>query len=256
MPNSVVNPIDVATDINVALREFKREHEIYDDYDEKKTREETWEKSVVVPTIINSGTATNVIPSHSIQWYGVRNFLIQKRREEWNNSLCQVVKDVSGKSSENIGDVSGGGGGGNNKLAVDVEVIKGHPATINNSGVVTSVVKKLNQVAPHAGLIIDDKTPPVLAGEDFSHFLNSRPGSFWLLGAGNADGSSGNHHSPSFMPDEKCCWRGVLFWLTLVYLDEHGSGNENEEQEKKEDKEEGVEEGSSNNNNNNKRLKT
>ncbi len=55
------------------------------------------------------------------------------------------------------------------------------------------------------------------AAEDFSYFLNERPGAFVLVGAGNeARGITAPHHSPGFDIDEAVLPRGAELLARLA----------------------------------------
>jgi metal-dependent amidase/aminoacylase/carboxypeptidase family protein len=61
------------------------------------------------------------------------------------------------------------------------------------------------------------ETELLMGGEDFAHYLELHggvSGSMWFLGAWQQD--TGDHHAPTFNPDETVFWRGVLFWLLLA----------------------------------------
>ena len=48
------------------------------------------------------------------------------------------------------------------------------------------------------------ESPLIMAGEDFSYYLNHRPGCFMFVGAGNIEaGIVHPHHHPKFDIDEK-----------------------------------------------------
>jgi len=46
--------------------------------------------------------------------------------------------------------------------------------------------------------------PPVSPSDDVSEFLDRIPGSYFFVGAGRVDGTSGMHHNPGFAIDEAC----------------------------------------------------
>jgi metal-dependent amidase/aminoacylase/carboxypeptidase family protein len=61
----------------------------------------------------------------------------------------------------------------------------------------------------------------VSGSEDFSEFLNERPGAFFLVGTRNEEkGYTGSHHNPSFDIDEEPMSIGisVLAGTALRYL--------------------------------------
>jgi len=96
---------------------------------------------------------------------------------------------------------------------VEVKKIGGHPATINSA----LAVKGVEDILKGAGEKFVEH-PPILGGEDFAHYLegmNGVPGGFFFLGS-YGKSSGGDHHTPTFSPDESIFWKGVLFWLLLA----------------------------------------
>jgi len=194
-PSTTTNPIQVSANIISRL----------DGFDERTLPPQT--VSALVPTILHSGTASNVIPNTAELWFGVRNFLPPSARSSFHEQLCQEVSNAA--SHFPLAD-----------LTVTPKIIPGHPATINSPTCVASLAANLRtHLAPGD---VSTTTPPILGGEDFSHYLQARPGAFFLLGAHTP--TSGDHHSPAFNPDERVLWRGVLYWCAIAYGAESESG--------------------------------
>jgi hippurate hydrolase len=55
-----------------------------------------------------------------------------------------------------------------------------------------------------------------MGGEDFSYFLQERPGCFVFVGATAADAEAKPHHHPSFDFDEGCLAIGASLWVKLA----------------------------------------
>ncbi len=47
------------------------------------------------------------------------------------------------------------------------------------------------------------RMPPVSPSDDVSEFLRHLPGCYFFVGGGAADGSSGMHHSPTFLVEDE-----------------------------------------------------
>ena len=47
------------------------------------------------------------------------------------------------------------------------------------------------------------RMPPVAPSDDVSEFLRHLPGCYFFVGGAAADGSSGAHHSPSFLVEDE-----------------------------------------------------
>ena len=59
--------------------------------------------------------------------------------------------------------------------------------------------------------------PPIAASEDFSYFLQNRPGAFVFVGSSNeAKGITAQHHSPRFDVDEDALPRGTELLVRLA----------------------------------------
>lgn len=184
-PHHGSNAIDIATDIHVALRGFDTRFL------------GTNEPTSFVPAISNSGTGSNIRPSQAEIWYAVRNVLGPHERAAFHQAIAERVKAVVASYPD---------------ATVACEPIYGHPA-LANSPASYEQVKKLLTAAGQT----TEKIELLMGGEDFAHYLELQggvPGCMWMLGAAQEGG--GDHHTPTFNPDESVFWRGVLFWLLLA----------------------------------------
>ena len=63
---------------------------------------------------------------------------------------------------------------------------------------------------------------PMACAEDFSYFLEQRPGAFIFVGAGNEEaGITAPHHSPNFDIDESALPRGAELLARLALDTDH-----------------------------------
>ena len=63
----------------------------------------------------------------------------------------------------------------------------------------------------------EHEPPPMACAEDFSYFLEKRPGAFIFVGAGNAArGITAHHHTPRFDIDEAVLPRGAELLVRLA----------------------------------------
>ncbi|MBI2637224.1 MAG: amidohydrolase, partial [Parcubacteria group bacterium] len=187
-PHRGSNAIDIATDIHVALRGF----------DTRFLGPN--EPTSFVPAISNAGTGSNIRPSEAEIWYAVRNVLGPKTRAAFHQAISEQVKAVVSRYPD---------------ATVACEPIYGHPALANSPASYEHVNAVLQAAGEKTGL-----EELHMGGEDFAHYLELQggvPGSMWLLGA--AQEGSGDHHTPTFNPDESVFWRGVMFWLLLATSD-------------------------------------
>jgi len=181
-PHIGSNAIDIAMDVAMALRNFKSTHINPN------------EPLLLVPSVINSGTSSNIRPADANLWYSVRNYLSEERREE----VAEQLRKEIGHVVERYGDAS-----------FEFSYIEGHPAVKNDPADVARVrcLLQSNELETEIG-------KPGFGGEDFGYYLREKTGSFWRLGS-HQEGT-GTHHTPKFMPDPSVLTAGVLFWLILA----------------------------------------
>ena len=179
-PHRGTNALRVAQDIQFSLRDFAL-----------KTLGPV-EPIALEPAILQSGSASNIMPANAELWYAVRTTLAQDAREQFRQNLEDEIQEIARRSG----------------ASVQIDYIYGHLALINDAKNFEHVFNLL-QAAGQPAVQID----PVLAGEDFAYYLQKRPGSFWILG-GFQEGS-GVAHSPKFNPDPNIFWKGVYYWLLL-----------------------------------------
>lgn len=145
------------------------------------------------PTILHAGTVSNIMPAHAELWYTLRTLMPPEPLEAFQAEIKKVVQNIAQQF----------------EVKIDANFKGGYPATINNTEIFQSQKAYLNS----KGLTVKDATP-ILAAEDFSYYLQQRPGVFWLLGANQP--TTGAHHSPTFNPDTKAFHQGVALWLLLA----------------------------------------
>jgi len=97
--------------------------------------------------------------------------------------------------------------------SVEVTFTGGYPALVNHA----APFEVLQTAAARAA---DFRTAiPVMAGEDFSYYLQRIPGCFFFVGAGDPSvpvEARGHHHEPVFELDEHALAVGVSVWHELV----------------------------------------
>jgi amidohydrolase len=83
-------------------------------------------------------------------------------------------------------------------------VTRNHPAETKFAAAVAAEIVG----APN----VDDNTPPLLGGEDFSYMLEERPGAFIFVGNGDTAGL----HSPDYDFNDEVIPYGCSYWVRLV----------------------------------------
>jgi amidohydrolase len=132
---------------------------------------------------IHAGTAVNVVPTSARVTGTLRTFTESQHEEALVRlrDLCDGVGDDQG-------------------VHVELEVPE-HTRAVVNDAEATDLV----EVAAGAVVGPDQvfRMPPVSPSDDVSEFLRHLPGCYFFVGGGAADGSSGMHHSPTFLVEDE-----------------------------------------------------
>jgi amidohydrolase len=132
---------------------------------------------------IHAGTAVNVVPTTARITGTLRTFTESQHQEALARlqGLCDSVGDDQG-------------------VHVELEVPE-HTRAVVNDAEAADVVER------EAGAVVGPdqvfRMPPVSPSDDVSEFLRHLPGCYFFVGGGAADGSSGMHHSPSFLVEDE-----------------------------------------------------
>ena len=59
---------------------------------------------------------------------------------------------------------------------------------------------------------VDDRTMPMMGGEDFAFMLEARPGAFVFLGMGDGN----DCHHPAYRFNDNVLGHGASYWVRLV----------------------------------------
>jgi amidohydrolase len=132
---------------------------------------------------LRAGTAVNVVPTSATVTGTLRTFTGPQREEAIVRlrSLCEVVADGWG-------------------VTVDLELPEHTPAVVNDAAAVDVVEAEARAVLGEPSVL---RMPPASPSDDVSEFLNHLPGCYFFVGGAAADGSSGAHHSPSFLVEDE-----------------------------------------------------
>lgn len=132
---------------------------------------------------IHAGTAVNVVPTSARVTGTLRTFTEAQHEEALVRlqDLCDQVGDDQG-------------------VHVELEVPE-HTRAVVNDADVTAVVEAEASVVLGPDNVF--RMPPVSPSDDVSEFLRHLPGCYFFLGGGAADGSSGTHHSPTFLVEDE-----------------------------------------------------
>ncbi len=161
------------------------------------------ETGVISVTMIQAGEATNVIPDTVKMQGTVRTFtndtldLIETRMREMTHSLCAAF----GASAE-------------------FEFSRNYPPTINHSVETAFVREVMAEVVGQANV---QAFEPTMGAEDFSFFLQAKPGAYFVIGNGDGTHREGGHglgpcmlHNPSYDFNDQLIPLGATLWVKLV----------------------------------------
>tara|TARA_B110000116_G_C16780347_1_gene557959 strand:+ start:474 stop:1646 length:1173 start_codon:yes stop_codon:yes gene_type:complete len=154
------------------------------------------DKAVISVTKINAGSAYNVIADEVFLGGTVRTFK-EKTRELIKIKLYETAKGIA---LANGGDI-------------EFKYMPGYPPTINSkdeSIFAGNVAKKLVG-SENVNTSID----PSMGGEDFSYFLNQKPGSYLYIGQKD-DNHKAQLHTTKYDFNDNLLPIGVNFWIDLV----------------------------------------
>jgi len=97
---------------------------------------------------------------------------------------------------------------------VDWEYVRGYPPTVNDPEM-TAMVREIAEEVVGADRVIDN--PRSMGAEDFSYFLEKKPGCFYFVGSANEErGLTWGHHHPRFDIDEESMTYGLEVMIRTV----------------------------------------
>lgn len=188
-PHDTVDPIAVGAQVvtalqNLVARELK-----------------PIESGVVSVCAFIAGDAFNVIPDRAELRGTVRTFT-PENRDYLERRIDELVSGIASAM----------------RASATVSYTRGYPATINN-GAMTEIVRQAAAEVVGQENVVDAE--PMMGAEDFSYFLEERPGSYFFVGSRNEErGLVWGHHHPKFDIDEASMAIGIETMLrtTLKYL--------------------------------------
>jgi len=161
------------------------------------------ETGVISVTMIQAGEATNVVPDDVSLQGTVRTFtnetldLIEQRMREMTTQLCAAY----GATAE-------------------FEFSRNYPPTINHTAE-TDFVREVMREVVGADNVLNFE--PTMGAEDFSFFLQGKPGAYFVIGNGDGTHREGGHglgpcmlHNPSYDFNDQLIPLGATLWVKLV----------------------------------------
>ncbi len=132
---------------------------------------------------IHAGTAVNVVPTMARVTGTLRTFTEVQHQEALARlqDLCDSVGDDQG-------------------VHVELELPEHTRAVVNDTEAVAVVEAEAAVVVGPDQVF---RMPPVAPSDDVGEFLRHLPGCYFFVGGGSSDGSSGTHHSPTFLVEDE-----------------------------------------------------
>ena len=158
---------------------------------------------VISVTMIHTGDATNVIPEACVLEGTVRTFttevldLIERRMKTIADSTCAAFE-----------------------CSCDFCFVRNYPPTINHAAETEFARKLLGEVVGAENV---HDFEPTMGAEDFSYFLQGKPGCYFLIGNGDGAHRQGGHglgpcmlHNPSYDFNDDLIPLGATVWVRLA----------------------------------------
>ncbi|MCG1009581.1 amidohydrolase [Salinicoccus sp. ID82-1] len=157
------------------------------------------DNAVVTVGKVSSGDAFNVIPDTAEIIGTVRTF---------DFKVKEKIRDIFHKEATLTAEKRG--------ATAEVQYDFGYPAVINHE----SEADIIRQAAGEIGLDFEE-AKPLMIGEDFSYYINERPGAFFFTGSGNAGKLSDYvHHHPRFDMDEDAMASGLAMFMKILEIEQ------------------------------------
>ena len=151
-------------------------------------------RSIVVSvTKFIAGTTHNIIPD-SAELGGTVRTLDESVRDLAENRIRQIAQAVAEA----------------NDAKVTIEYERNCPVTVNHEDETAHAIKAAADIAGHNA--VNGNVDPIMAGEDFSYMLNSRPGAIIFLG----NGDSAALHNPHYDFNDEALSYGISYWVKLT----------------------------------------
>jgi amidohydrolase len=188
-PSENIDPVVIGAQIVVALQSLV-------------SREtDPMESAVLSTCVFNAGDAFNVIPDTAELAGTVRTF-----KPEVRDHMEKRIGEVATGIAEAM------------QATAEVTYTRGYPATVNDEAMTQLAREAAIEVVGEENVI---ELKPKMGAEDFSYFLEKKPGSYFFVGSNNEErGLTWGHHHPKFDIDEESLAAGLGTMATsvLTYL--------------------------------------
>jgi amidohydrolase len=158
---------------------------------------------VISVTMIHAGEATNVIPDSCVLEGTVRTFttevldMFERRMRTVAEATCAAFD-----------------------AGCDFSFARNYPPTINHAAETAFAQRVLGEVVGAENVL---EFEPTMGAEDFSYFLQAKPGCYFLIGNGDGSHRAGGHgmgpcmlHNPSYDFNDDLIPLGATAWVRLA----------------------------------------
>ncbi len=160
------------------------------------------EAAVVSISSIHGGHATNVIP-RQVTMSGTMRTMNEEVRSLLHGRLRQTITGIATAFG----------------VEADLEIREGYPVLYNDPDFTEQAARICVEYLGEDHVL---SCEPIMTAEDFSHYLQVCPGTFWQIGTGMANNDKSNTlHSPTFNPDERSLETGcgLLAYSAIRFLE-------------------------------------
>lgn len=191
LPHDGIDPVPIACQLVQAFQTIvtRNKHPI--------------DTAVVSVTMIHAGEATNVVPDTCVLQGTVRSFrpqvldLVERRMEQLARGTCAAFE-----------------------ADCDFEFHRNYPPTVNHAAETGFVRRTLGELVG-ADNVLD--FVPTMGAEDFSYFLQAKPGCYFVIGNGDGSHRAGGHglgpcmlHNASYDFNDELIPLGGTAWVRLA----------------------------------------
>jgi hippurate hydrolase len=159
--------------------------------------------AVISVTMIHAGEATNVVPDSCEIQGTVRTFTFE---------VLDLIESRMQAIAEHTAAAFG--------ASVNFEFHRNYPPTINHTAEVEFLRAVMRDVVGPANALAFE---PTMGAEDFSYFLQARPGAYFVIGNGDGDHRSAGHglgpcnlHNPNYDFNDELIPLGATLWVRLA----------------------------------------
>ncbi len=184
-PNETIDSIIVGTSVIEALQKI-----VSRNVDPLKS-------AVVTVGVFQAGNAFNIIADSARIEGTVRTFdeAVRDQVEERMRSILEGITNAYGATFE-------------------IDYLRGYPALYNHETETELVRNVLSQPFKEENIV---EFQPTMGAEDFSYFLNEKPGTYFRVGSRNEDEATHfPHHHPKFDFDERALMNISKSFVTIV----------------------------------------